>query len=325
MRILVTGGSGFIGTNLIQSLLEARHEILNVDTMVPRNPAHENAFQRVDILDAERLSAVVGGFQPTHVVHLAARADMVEGSASDLYAVNTTGTRNLIDAMSTAKSVQRCIFASTKLVCRNGATSPDCGDYCPDTTYGESKAEMEQLIRKEASMPWTWCIVRPTSIWGPWFGVPYRGFFEAIAGGRYMHLGHIDPPRSFGYVGNVVHQTICLLTAAPEDIQAKMFYLTDVEEYRIRTWANSIAAVLGRRPPRTLPEVLVRLAARIGDGLKFIGWSNPPLTSFRLNNMRTDTSQKFSEDLLSICGPPPVSLNDAIDETIAWLREQNVI
>ena len=102
MRILVTGGSGFIGTNLIESLQHAGHDLLNLDRSSPRNPNHGTIFKQVDILDAEHLTELVGDFKPTHVVHLAARTDLADGSVEPLYAANTTGTRNLINAMAIA-------------------------------------------------------------------------------------------------------------------------------------------------------------------------------------------------------------------------------
>ncbi len=324
MRILITGSSGFIGTNLVDAAQRNGHEILGIDKKPPQNPAHESVFQRVDLTDAAAMRTVVGKFRPTHVWHMGARTDLAEGVVDEVFAANTIGTRNLIAAMKSVDSVERCIHASTKLVCATGKTPPECGEHCPDTDYGESKASMERIVRADPDTYWQWCIVRPTSIWGPWFGIPYLGFFLSVARGRYMHLGKNDPPRSFGFVGNIVYQIEKLTEANADAIQGKVFYLTDYDEYRIREWADKINSALGRRPIRQLPEPIVRSAAKVGDLLKRCGWKNPPLTSFRLNNMRTDTSHVPIDALREITGPLPKSIDDGIAATIAWLRRQRM-
>jgi hypothetical protein len=56
-------------------------------------------------------------------------------------------------------------------------------------------------------------MVRPTSIWGPWFEIPYRTFFDATARGRYLHPRGRKVRKSFGYVGNTVYQLDRLMFA----------------------------------------------------------------------------------------------------------------
>ncbi|MCA9268386.1 MAG: NAD(P)-dependent oxidoreductase [Planctomycetales bacterium] len=71
---------------------------------------------------------------------------------------------------------------------------------CPDTVYGRRKVTGERIVRGSDRLACSWCIVRPTSIWGPWADVPYGRFFRLIERGLYFHPGSADPPRSFGYV-----------------------------------------------------------------------------------------------------------------------------
>src|SRR2546426_8215698 len=112
VRILVTGGSGFIGTNYIQFLLEGGHaEFLNLDHRPPRNLAHGNYWRECDLLDAPALARMIDIFSPTHVVHLAAECSLNGRLLSD-YATNVQGVRNLLSALSNAKSVERVIFTS---------------------------------------------------------------------------------------------------------------------------------------------------------------------------------------------------------------------
>lgn len=77
MRLLVTGGSGFIGTHLIARIVaEHSHaEILNIDLAEPKPPEHRVFWDKADILDRASLLERVKRFRPTHVVPMAARTD----------------------------------------------------------------------------------------------------------------------------------------------------------------------------------------------------------------------------------------------------------
>jgi nucleoside-diphosphate-sugar epimerase len=78
LRLLVTGGSGFIGTNVIDFYLAKDIEVLNIDKEAPRNKHHQHLWKRVDILDMSSLEQTILAFSPTHVFHMAARTDLDE-------------------------------------------------------------------------------------------------------------------------------------------------------------------------------------------------------------------------------------------------------
>ncbi|MBN1943014.1 MAG: NAD(P)-dependent oxidoreductase [Phycisphaerae bacterium] len=326
-RVFVTGGSGFIGTNLIARLRDEGRLVLNADAQPPRNPAQKELYRQVDILDSEALKNALVEFAPTHVVHLAARTDL-DGKTPDEYRVNTEGTRNLIRALAATPTVRRTIFTSTKLVCESGHSPRDEEDFCPDTAYGRSKAQMEQMIRseaKEGDLACSWCIARPTSIWGPWYSIPYHAFLLSVARGRYVHPGRRNPPRSFGYVENYAFQTLKLLEAPAEAVQGKVFYLSDYDEFTIRAWAEAVAAATGGKRIRTIPAGLMRLLAATGDVCKFLGWKTVPISSFRLRNMWADTTGIPLENTRALTGPLPFTMRDGVRRTVEWMRREGVI
>ena len=319
-RVLVTGGSGFIGTNLVDHYLAAGVEVLSIDVRPPRLLLHRRVFRSVDILDADSLRAALRDFAPTQVVHLAARTDLDDRAGLEGYRANVEGVQNAVDAIAGQSSVARAVFASTKLVCPTDARVTAMDDYRPDTVYGRSKVLGEQRVRNAASLRCQWCIVRPTSIWGPWCEIPYGRFFRMVGRGLYFHPGRIDPPKSFGYVGNVIFQIEAILAAAQERIHRKVFYLSDYDIFTIRQWADTIARTMCGRAARTIPAPLVRPLAWAGDLLKLCGGREAPLSSFRLRNMRADTTGIPLEPTRQLTGPLPYSMEEGVARTVAWLR-----
>ncbi|MBU0574193.1 MAG: NAD(P)-dependent oxidoreductase [Candidatus Margulisbacteria bacterium] len=318
-RILVTGGSGFIGTNMVDFLLrQGKYEVLNLDNRFPRNKEHVHLYKPCDVLDAQRLAKLVKDFSPTHVVHLAARCGL-DDSKLDIYAANMEGVQNMIDALRNVPTVERVIFTSTLLVAEMGYVPKHDTDYRPTTMYGRSKVEGEKIVRAQKDLPFAWTIIRPISIWGPWGEEPYINLFRSIAGGWYFHVGSGHFKRSLGYVENSVYQIHGLLTAPREKVDRKTMYVADNDPADLYDFAAIVKEITKARNIPRLPLPMVKLVARTGDILKSFGWSRVPLTSFRLKNICTEYIFDMSP-IMSVSGPLPYDLKTGIERTITWLR-----
>ena len=90
-KIVITGGSGFVGTNMMQYYIDKNSEVINIDIKEPRNAKHLRYWKKVDILDLEALKTCFKVSLPTHVVHLAARTDLKGKYLTD-YSSNITAT-----------------------------------------------------------------------------------------------------------------------------------------------------------------------------------------------------------------------------------------
>jgi nucleoside-diphosphate-sugar epimerase len=322
VRVLVTGGSGFIGTNAIDLFLSRGHTVESWDISPPRKAQHTPLWRRVDIRATSEVGESLRTFSPTHVVHLAARTDL-KGLSLAAYDVNVRGTANVLAGAESSPTVTRLLIASSRLVCRLGYQPVADDDYQPDTYYGESKVAMERLVR-ETSVSASWAIVRPTSIWGPWFGTPYRDFFTAIAAGRYLHPKGAAIPKSFGFVGNVAHQLYNLCTTEPARVDRRMFYLADYEAIDVLEFATEIQHALRARRVRSVPTGVLRFGALVGDALLRAGVEEPPLTRFRLKNLLTPMVYDL-EPLRRVVGSTPYTVKEGIDLSVAWLKEERLV
>ena len=316
-KILVTGGSGFIGTNLIEHLSkDTQYEIQNIDIVKPKISAQDKYWVQVDLRNHDAVVAAVEAFAPDYVIHLGARTDL-NGKTLQDYDANMSGVSNLLDAIEAAGTVKRAIFASSMYVCEPGYMPKDFEDYAPHTLYGESKVETEKRI-KIANPSYTWSIIRPTSIWGPWFGEPYDKFFHIVLNHMYFHMGKRACRKTYGYVDNAIYQIMSILQAEPEKVNRNVYYLGDYEAYPITDWANEIAKIEGIHIPH-VPYCCFKIVGWVGDFLKKFGIAFP-MTSFRLHNMTTDNVHNL-EPIKSVAPNLPVSRIDGTKVTLEWIHK----
>jgi GlcNAc-P-P-Und epimerase len=317
-KALVTGGSGFIGINLIDSLLKQDYEVINIDIAETPNKDQARLLRKIDINNYEDLYNEINVFQPEIVFHLAARTDLNSNNIKE-YKTNYEGTNNLIKIINLIPSIKNVIYFSSMLVCKSGYVPITDIDYLPDTTYGESKVLMEKLIRNSQHKFAKWIIVRPTSIWGPWFKEPYRNFFDLLIKNKFVDIGSRSCTKTYGYVENTVFQTLKLLEDSGSN--KKTYYLGDYDPIFISDWANEISMKIREKRVIRLPFIVFQIAAFTGDILKRLKISFP-LTTFRLNNMTKNNIVNL-DATEEISGPLPIKRDKGIELTLNWLKKHN--
>ena len=222
MKVLVTGGAGFIGSNLVHALL-GEHEVGVIDDLSTGKieNIHPAAWMRtLDIRD-DRLEAVVREFAPDVVVHLAAQASVAVSVRDPAFdrAVNVDGTRAVARA-ARAAGVRRVISASSAAVYGEPERVPlEEGDRAvPTNPYGASKLEAEQALADELEGSETdYASFRFANVYGPRQDALGEGgvvavFCSTMAEGQAPVIhGTGAQTRDFIYVGDVVAAIIIAL------------------------------------------------------------------------------------------------------------------
>jgi nucleoside-diphosphate-sugar epimerase len=326
VRIFITGASGFIGTTAVDHFVARGWAVVNFDRLPPKIAAQRAYWIEGDIRDFPALSAAMTQFRPDYVLNLAAVTGAEETDLPpEYFDTNTAGVESLIAAIKAAGTVKRTIYVSSLLVCRNGYIPSGDEDYCPPGPYGASKVEGEKVVRRHAADAGEWAIVRPTSVWGPWFEYSYRKFFQLVSRGLYIHIaGAKDLVKPITFVGNAVYMFEKLLTGGSNAVASRTFYFADYPETTVGNWGDTVQRRLGVRKIPTLPLWPLRIAARAGDALKRLGWKDPPLTSFRLGNLLSGGHYPI-DNTRDVVGPLPFSLDESVDQTVAWMKEQGLI
>ena len=157
MKILVTGGAGYIGSVVTERLLARGHTVVVLDNLARgHRDAVSGAVELVegDLRDRDWVARVVADVRPDAVAHLAAEALVSESATAPakFFDVNVTGGQNLLEAMRRAE-VRRLVFSSTAAVYGEPHTLPITEDARPQpvNAYGASKWAFEQMLPWYAS------------------------------------------------------------------------------------------------------------------------------------------------------------------------------
>ncbi len=153
MKILVTGGAGYIGAITAKELVSAGHEVLVFDHFISHTPAKlgDIPYVKGDLLDSVSLESSILNFHPDLVMHFAAYIQMGESVANPAkyFKNNVEGSRNLIDAMVQA-DCKKLVFASSAGVYGNPVHLPIPEDdpKSPENPYGQTKLDVENMLKE---------------------------------------------------------------------------------------------------------------------------------------------------------------------------------
>jgi len=270
MRVLLTGGVGFIGTHLAQGLAARGCEVAALDNLNPQ--VHRDAVaakQRFpgpvtvgDVRDDAVVRAAMLGYDV--VVHLAAETGVAQSMTDPrrYHDVNVRGTE--VVAAETARLGLPLVFMSSRAIYGEGAYSCAthgrttggrcCGEAEPDpsleedahtfvSVYGQSKSEGEQVVRRLRPRGTPWTILRPQNVVGPGQAPqnPYTGVLAAFAarlrvGKAPQVYGSGEQTRDFVDVRDVAAQLTQLVTGAGEGASGELLCVNSGSGIRTSLW-----------------------------------------------------------------------------------------
>ncbi|MBI3190102.1 NAD(P)-dependent oxidoreductase [archaeon] len=189
MKVLVTGGTGFVGKRLVNKLIEAGDKVV-VTAREPDGLSDKVTFVKSDVRNKKELE---NAFRDVDVVyHLAICLDE---SSPDLWDINVDGTKNVVELCKKFKVKQLVYVSSSGVLGETKTPSKENLPYNPKTVYEKSKMESEIII-KNSGINYT--ILRTTIVIGP--NLIWAAIFEAArkqhpiigSGKNYFHLVYVD-------------------------------------------------------------------------------------------------------------------------------------
>ena len=313
MKVLVIGGSGFIGGRLIEVLSRAGHEVTDFDLRPPTGAHGETVIG--DITDAEAVSRAAAGQDV--IVNLAAehRDDVRPLSRYDL--VNVDGSANVI-AAAAAHGVRQLVFTSSVAIYGLDAADPDEDvPAAPFNDYGRTKLAAERLYRDWAAADPErgLLIVRPCVVFGEGNRGNVYNLIKQIAGGRFVRVGDGTNRKSMAYVGNVVQFLAGRLPVAPG---VTVFNYADKPDLTTKELVGVVEQAVGRRR-LALPAIPLWMGLAAGsviDGIARLTRRTFPVSRIRIRKFAADT--QVNADAAHATGfRAQTSLPEALRRTIA--------
>jgi nucleoside-diphosphate-sugar epimerase len=312
-KTLLIGGSGFVGTRLIEQL--GADHCLNLDKQQSSGFPELTTIQNIrDDGLAERISG-----NTRDVVLLAAEHRDDVSPISLYYDVNVQGTQNVLDAMD-AKGLTSIVFTSSVAIYGLNKDNPDENHPAdPCNHYGKSKWQAEGVLRawyEKDPANRSLSIIRPTVI----FGEANRGnvynLLKQIASGKFLMIGKGVNRKSMAYVGNVVAFIHYLVELNQPGY--RVYNYVDKPDFDMNALVSKVRRELQQKGSLVrLPESLGMLGGYAFDLLALLSRRKLPISSVRVKKFCATT--EFAVDALNSTGfRGPFSLEQGLQRTLQY-------
>lgn len=232
MKVLVTGGAGFIGSNIADAVIAKRHKAVILDDLSSGNLKNVNnkaEFYKADIADEKAVFEIFKKEKPDAVIHCAAQIDVRKSVADPKYDadINILGSLNILEAC-VENNTKKIIFASS-----GGTIYGECGNKAPCektfpdplSPYGIAKYCVENYIKFYGAIHGLkYTVLRYANVYGPRQDPKGEAGVVAIFAGKMLNnepvtvFGSGKQMRDYVYVSDVVEANIRSLTKADNSI-----------------------------------------------------------------------------------------------------------
>ena len=324
MKALVTGATGFIGSHLVETLLQRGEEV----RCLIRNPNDLKWLKGLpievfpgDCNDMTSLQGAVKGMD--QVFHLAGVTRAVEQKT--YFEVNAFGTENLVHAcLEHNPRVQKFIYLSSQAAagpCQNGGKKKESDRCEPVSAYGQSKRMGEDLALAHAH-EFPLIILRPSAVYGPRDKDIYA-FFKLLSKGIKPCFYSEDQRISLCYVNDVV-QAI-LLASQTREGSGEIFFLSDGQDYRFEEVFDIFAEAIGVDPICIrLPEWMVAGMASLSEYFSKISRKPALLNRGKVEEMVQKNWLCDITKAKTVLGfEPAVPVREGAKLTFEWYKKEN--
>jgi dihydroflavonol-4-reductase len=322
MKAFVTGGTGFIGSHLVDALLKYGHE---VRCLVRKNEKWLHGLNYHQIRgDLHDLIALKNGMEGSDIIfHLG--AIVKAKNKSEFTYANVEATENVL-RLARKAGVPKLVLLSSLAAAGPSFNRPvtETDPMMPVSIYGESKKEMELMAQKLAGPEISVTIIRPPAVYGPREEQIYT-FFKTAARGLCTIIGDGKSTRiSLVHVDDVVRG---LLLAADQQTQGvNTYFISSEETYTWHQIRDVTAEALGRKlfTVHIPPDMVKKIAGVVESTASFFG-QYPVINREKAKELVLEWTCSVDKAKKELGYRQDVSLREGIHNTISWYRKHNWI
>lgn len=331
MKILVTGGGGFLGKAICKQLAARGHDVLAFNRHEYPELKTLGVTQRLgDLRNLDQVTAASEGCDA--IVHTAAKAG-AWGPLQDYYETNVRGT-DVVLAACEVHRIPRLVYTSSPSVVHDGKDLNGVNESAPYAThflapYPQTKARAEQRVLAANSPQLATVALRPHLIWGP--GDPHLlpRILDRSAKGRLRHIGDTSKKIDTVYVDNAAEAHVLALDrlAPGSAIAGKAYFITQGEPVNQDVMINALLKAAGL-PPETR-RISLDFARFLGANMERI-WkllrirSEPPLTRFIVEQLSTAHWFSIAAARRDLGYSPRVSTSEGLARVGEYLARQRM-
>ncbi|QKK01728.1 MAG: NAD-dependent epimerase/dehydratase family protein [Pseudomonadota bacterium] len=323
MKVLVTGGGGFLGRAIVRQLLDRGDTVTTINRSdYPELAELGVTCHRGDIADREAVMVAAEGADA--VIHVAAKAGPGL-RAADFLATNVVGTGNVIDACR-RRGIGVLVHTSSPSVVHAGVDIEGGDESLPypdhyAAPYPATKAEAEMLVLGASDDRLRACALRPHLIWGPGDNQLLPRLIEKNRAGR-LKLPAPDKRIDTVYIDNAARAHLLALDnlAGAGSAAGRAYFISNGEPRAVRDMLAALLEAAGETPrighaPRAVAMIAATVTEWLWRGLRRRG--DPPLSRFVVEHLATAHWFDLSAARRDLSYSPAVS----IDEGLRLLRD----
>lgn len=318
-KILITGGSGFIGSHFHSAIPE--EQIINLDLNKPTFKSGA-VFVQGDIRSEHDVRSALAGGNVSTILSLAAKHHDFGVGHDEYFDTNEDGTAVICKVAAEFKIKRIIFFSSVAVYGLRPEISTEAMDPQPDNPYGASKLAGEKVLQKwvDEDPGRSVLIIRPALVFGPNNMANMRNLIRQIDSGLYFHLGKADNVKSIAYVENLVAATLFLKERMKPGIS--VFNYADEPQLTTRQIANVIAETLGKKISLTIPKPLGIIMGLPFDLMIKLTGKNLPISTVRIKKLGTQTYHS-AQKLFTGGFKPQYSTIYGLKKMVEWYRQEN--
>lgn len=324
MRVLVTGGTGFVGSHLVRRLLARGDQVISLD----KNPGLFDDELRAggatlvtgSVTNPDDVNRAVTGCQL--VYHLASPfGDILQPDAA-YWDIEVNGTRNVLEA-ARRLGVARVVHCSTQGV--HGIIRRPPGDedspIAPRDYYCYSKAEGERVCQEFIAQGTDIVIVRPTSVYGPGDTRGWLSLYRMVARGWFLMIGDGQTLNHPVYVENLVD--VLELAGKTPAAKGRVYLAGDEGAVTLNQLVRGVAAAIGSqvRIVRFPWYEVAWFGAMLVEVISKAVRVKPPVFRRRLSWFKTNRAFRIDRAKKELGYRPRVPLSEGLARTALWYRD----